>query len=207
MAGIFYSWACIAAACLQIILTARSAKPAYDERIPFLGGISPTVFLLIMTAISVAVGMIGFRLYTILFGFYGLFLSVFAEMEPVSLFGRNGYINSDFFTPLLYLVQKFWPMAAGALITNWEDFFMKTPWKRVVLPFQAEILRIHLMTLALPFLSLLAWAIFKGSYQPAVIVFLMGIFYFLPRRADKGTSKSYNDPDHDMQAEAAEPRG
>jgi hypothetical protein len=206
LAGLFYSWGCIATASLQIILTARSAKPAYNERFPLLKRISPAAFLIIMTGISISIGMIGFRLYTTLFGFYGLFLSVFAEMEPLSLFGRNGFINSDFFTPLVYLVQGFWPMAAGVLITNWEDFFLKTPWKRIVLPFQAEILRIHIMTLALPFLSLLAWAMFKGSYQPVTIVFLMGIFYFLPKRANRETSKSVGDPNPGMQADAAEPR-
>jgi hypothetical protein len=206
LAGLFYSWGCIAAASLQIILTARSAKPAYDERFPLLKRISPAAFLIIMTGISISIGMIGFRLYTTLFGFYGLFLSVFAEMEPISLFGRNGFINSDFFTPLMYLVHRFWPMAAGVLITNWEDFFLKTPWKRIVLPFQAEILRIHIMTLALPFLSLLAWAMFKGSYQPVTIVFLMGIFYFLPKGANRETSKSAGDPNPGMQSDAAEPR-
>jgi hypothetical protein len=97
-------------------------------------------------------------------------------------------------------------MAAGALITNWKDFFLETPWKRIMLPFQAEILRIHIMTLALPFLSLLAWAIFRGAYQPATIVLLMGIFYLLPKRANKETSKSVSDPNHDMQSGAAEPR-
>jgi hypothetical protein len=206
LAGLLYSWGCIAAASLQIILSARSTKPAYDERFPLLKRISPISFLIIMTGISISVGMLGFRLYTTLFGFYGLFLSVFAEMEPVSLFGRNGFINSDFFTPLMYLIHRFWPMAAGALITNWGDFFLKTPWKRIVLPFQAEILRIHIMTLALPFFSLLAWAIFKGSYQPATIVLLMGVFYFLPKGANKETSKSVSNPNHGMQADVTEPR-
>jgi hypothetical protein len=56
-------------------------------------------------------------------------------MEPLNFFGRNGFINSDF-TPLIYLVDRFWPMSAGVLIANWEDFFRKNPWKRVLLPFQ-----------------------------------------------------------------------
>jgi hypothetical protein len=188
LAGLFYSWGCITSASVQIILAARSTKPIYDRRIPLLGMVSPGAFLLIMTGISITVGLIGFRLYNGLFGFYGLFLSVFAEMEPLSLFGRNGFINSDFYTPLMHLIERFWPMAAGVLITGWEDFFLKSPWKRIMLPFQAEILRIHIMTLALPFLSLLAWAVFKGSYQPATIVFLMALFYFLPRKANRGTS-------------------
>ncbi len=52
LAGLFYSWGCIAVASLQIIRSARSAKPAYDERFPLLRRISPTAFLIIMTGVS-----------------------------------------------------------------------------------------------------------------------------------------------------------
>ncbi len=185
LAGLVYSWACVAAAAISIILSARSTKPAYDARMPFLQRLSPNAFLLVMTAVGIAAGLIGFHLYAALFGFYGLFLSVFAEMAPLSLFGRNGFINSDFCTPLIYLLERFWPLAAAALIADWRDFFSKNPWKWIVLPFQSEILRIHIMVLALPFLSLLAWALFRGAYQPATIVLLLGIFFLLPKKRNK----------------------
>jgi hypothetical protein len=188
LAGLVYSWACTVTACLQIILTARSDRAAYEERLPFLRRFSPNVFLLGVIAISVSVGLLAFRIYGFLFGFYGLFLSVFSEMEPLTLFGRNGFINSDFFTPLMYLVDRFWPMAVGVLITNWENFFRKNPWKRVLLPFQREILRMHMMVLALPFFSLIAWALFREAYQPITILLLMGLFYLLPKKAPGGDS-------------------
>jgi hypothetical protein len=47
-------------------------------------------------------------------------------------------------------------MAAGALIANREDFFRKNPWKRIMLPMQKEIIRMHIMILALPFFLMLA---------------------------------------------------
>jgi hypothetical protein len=90
LAGLVYTWACIVTASLQIILTSRSDKAALDKRLPFLQRFSPDVFIIGVTVISVSVGVLAFRIYTFLFAFYGLFLSVFAEMEPFSLFGRNG---------------------------------------------------------------------------------------------------------------------
>jgi hypothetical protein len=189
LAGLVYTWACIVTASLQIILTSRSDKATFDKRLPFLQRFSPDVFIIGVTVISVSVGWLAFRIYTFLFAFYGLFLSVFAEMEPFSLFGRNGFINSDFYTPLMYLVERFWPMAVGVLIANWKDFFQKNPWKRVLLPLQKEIVRMHIMILALPFLSLLAWAIFREAYPSITIMLLLGLLYLLPKKARGDDSK------------------
>lgn len=44
LAGLLYSWGCIAAAVLQLILTARAKQPRYAEYLPLLKNISPTVF-------------------------------------------------------------------------------------------------------------------------------------------------------------------
>ena len=104
LAGLIYAWSCVVTASLQIILTARSDKAAYEERLPSLRRISPNVFLLGVIVVIVSIGLIAFRIYSFLFGFYGLFLSVFSEMKPLSLFGRNGFINSDFFTPVSILL-------------------------------------------------------------------------------------------------------
>jgi hypothetical protein len=200
LAGLVYTWACIVTASLQIIFTSRSDKANFDERFPFFRRFSPNVFILGMTVTGVSVGLLAFRLYTFLFGFYGLFLSVFAEMEPFAFFGRNGFINSDFYSPLMYLVEHFWPMAVGILIANWEDFFQKNPWKRVLLPLQKEIVRMHIMILALPFFSLLAWALFREAYQPITIVLLLGLIYLLPKKVRGGDSKIDGNSNHGNQA-------
>ena len=182
LAGLVFTWACIITASLQIILTSRSDRAVYEQHLPFLRRLSPGIFLLLVTVIGVGLGLLAFRIYTFLFAFYGLFLSVFAEMEPASLFGRNGFINSDFYSPLMYLVEHFWPMAVGVLIVSWKDFFGKNPWKRILLPFQKEILRMHIMILAMPVLSLIAWALFRNAHQSITIVLLLGLFYLLPKR-------------------------
>lgn len=184
LTGLIYVWACVATSVVKIVLTGKRDRIAYEEHLPFLRGISAGAYHLGLIAVGVLVGALAMQIYSYLFGFYGLFLSVFAEMEPLPLFGRNGFINSDFYTPVSYLVVHFWPMAVGALIANWEDFILhESSWRGIFLPFHREILRMHIMTLALPFFSLIAWALFRDAYQPATIVLLMGILFFLPRKA------------------------
>ncbi len=198
LAGLVYVWGCTLTAALQIVLTARSDQAAYAERLPFVRGIPPRFFLLGVTAIALATGLLAFYLCAFVFGFYGLFLSVFAEMEPMALFGRNGFINSDFFTPVMHLAVRFWPMAVGVLIANREDLSRQNPWRRVLLPFESEILRMHVMILALPVFSMIAWALFREAYQSITIVLLMGLFYLLPKKRS---------PDRSEPSEVAEPVG
>lgn len=181
LAGLVYAWGCIATASVQGVLTACFHRAAIQKRIPFLRHLSPAVFLLGAILFSLSLGWLAFRLYSFLFGFYGLFLSVFAELEPHSLFGRNGFINSDFFTPVLFLLERFWPMVVGVLIANWQDFLGGSPWQRIRLPLQREIIRLHVMILALPFFALLAWALFGAAYQPFTILLLMALLYLLPK--------------------------
>lgn len=186
LAGLVYSWTCVITAAIQILLTSRREKGIYETAVPFLRSVSPHVFLFGIVLCTVLIGLIVLYLYSYLFAFYGIFLSVFAEMEPHSLFGRNGFINSDFFTPVSYLIGSSWPMVIGTLIANADDFLQKNTWKRILLPFQSnEILRIHILTLALPFVTLIAWALFKTAYQPVIMVLLIGIFYLLQKKRHK----------------------
>jgi len=185
LAGLIYAWSCVIAAVIQIVTTAGFNKKYYEEKFSFVRNLSPGIFSISLILFSILVGLIGLRIYSYVFGFYGLFLSVFAEMEPHTLFGRNGFINSDFFTPVTYLINIFWPMALGTLIASLKDFYKKDPWKRIFLPFQKEVLRMHVMILLLPFIALIAWALFGNKYQPVVIILLLGIFYLLPWKEAK----------------------
>ena len=193
LAGLVYAWTCIGTAALQIVLTARSNRKAYERRIPPLGRVPPAAFHLGVTAVALLTAYVAFRIYAFAFGFYGLFLSVFAEMEPVALFGRNGFINSDFYTPVAYLLKHYWPMAAGVLITSWEGLLHQDPWKRVLLPLQHEILRMHVMVLALPFVSLAAWALLGAAYHSLAIVLLMGVFYLVFAKRPHGAGTAERD--------------
>ena len=186
LAGLFYSWTCVITAVIQIMLTARSQKEFYDAKVPFVKKVSPELFALGIIPITLLIGFIALYIYTWIFSFYGLFLSVFAEMNPVSLFGRNGFINSDFFTPVTYLAAIFWPMIVATLVANADDFLRQNAWERIVLPFKDnEIVRIHMMIIVMPFLMMVTWALFKDAYQQLTIVLLIGIFYLIPKKRHK----------------------
>ncbi len=180
LAGLVYAWTCVFTGCIQAVLTARSEKTFYEAHLPVLRSVPPIFFLMGMIILALLAGLTGFYLYSYLFGFYGLFLSFFAEMEPVSMFGRDGFINSDFYSPVKYLAYLLWPMVLGTLIANWRDFFGSEPWKRILLPIRKEVLRMHLLIVLMPFLTLIAWALFGEKYHAITIILLMAIFYMLP---------------------------
>lgn len=174
------------------ILFLRRDKPLYENRFPFLRRIHSDLFFILGLAFWGVVGYAGWYLSCLVFGIYGIFLSVFSEMEPLTLFGRNGFINSDFWTPVMFLVARFWPMAAGTVIANWRQILGGAsigPGENILL--SSELTRIHVMVLLIPFLSLGAWAIWGESYQTAVLLVLMALFYFWPnffrRQAEKTT--------------------
>jgi hypothetical protein len=118
-------------------------------------------------------------------------------MPPLTLFGPNGFINSDFFTPVAYLLLNYWPMVAAAMIANGELLLSPHPWRRILLPMDREVLQMHLMVLAVPFLSLLAWAILGTQYQTAVVVMLLAGLHLLPLIMAARPTKATASPDPD----------
>lgn len=193
LAGLFYSWACVISAAIQIMLTARTNKDFYDAEVALIKKVPPEIFTLAIIPVTLLVGFVALYIYTWIFSFYGLFLSVFAEMPPLDLFGRNGFINSDFFTPVTYLADRYLPVILATLAANADVLLGRNPWERIVFPFKNnEIMRIHIMVLVMPFLAMLTWALFKGAYQQLTIILLIGIFYLLPKKQQEKQNLSRN---------------
>jgi hypothetical protein len=182
LGGLLYAWMCVFSAAVHITITAGTLKPACEKRLPFVQRLPLWGFAAGVSLAALCASLIALRLYNYLFGFYGIFLSVFAEMQPHALFGRNGFINSDFYTPVMYLIERLWPLGAGIAIANWRDFTAPMPWKRVFFPMEREIVRLHLFVLGLPFISLLAWAVFGDAWQRPAIVLLLAVFYLAPKK-------------------------
>jgi len=164
----------------EVIRTARRRRSSYAEQLPWVGKLSTGVYLAVHSALAVLLASVALIAYACVFALYGLFLSFFAEMQPHALFGRNGFINSDFLTPVTYLALAFWPMAVGTLIANGDALLRGDPWQRMLLPTGAEILRLHIFVLVMPIVTLLVWAVLGESYHTVTIVLLMGLFYLLP---------------------------
>jgi len=184
--GLLYCWCCVAAGCIRILLPSgrESLVRMLAEKDPlrFMQSVPQSAVLPAMACLSCIIGWLAFYAYSYLFSFYGIFLSVFAEMQPHSLFGRNGFINSDFFTPVVYLAQICWPMALGSVIADRAYLLRCNPWKLLLKPFSRQIAVIHIAVLTMPFVTLLCWMLFKEAYQPLTMIVLLAVFYFFPRK-------------------------
>ena len=177
ISGLIYSWFTVLLSFIKNILNLNQISKNLKNKFVYLKKLSfLTTNLLVLITLSI-IGLIFFKLYSYLFGFYGILLSVFAEMEPHYFFGRNGFINSDFFTPVVYLCNNFWPMILGTLIANYSHISELESSKLIFYPFESNITKIHIMTVLLPFLSLIFWMIFKEDYQIFVIMIFNLIFY------------------------------
>lgn len=180
MTGLVYTWACIVSAMFQIVLTARREKELYKDSLPFASWMPPGNFVVVISITAIAAGALSFIIYNFIFGFYGVFLSFFAEMYPYRFFGRDGFINSNFFTPVIWLIVVFWTMPVGTLIARKDDFLGPKPWRRLLFPLQKEVIRMHILTIGMPIITLLTYVMFKRFYEEIVIIVLLAIFYFLP---------------------------
>ena len=190
-AGLTYVAVSVITGAFHTIIASMSLKSRTEEHIPKIASISPAIFTAITTILVLILTPAILYIYAFLFSIYGLLLSFFAEMEPHELFGRNGFINSDFITPVRHLLSAFWPMVLGTLIANWQDFVQDQPWKRMFVPTESEMIRVHVLVVAMPFIALLAWAVLGEAYHSVAIVLLMGVFYLLTinKPTDKNNEK------------------
>jgi hypothetical protein len=195
--GLVFAWCCVASGSIHIVLTGARQRATMQAKLPWVERVPAAAFTLGLGAAVALVALVAVRAYCFLFAFYGLFLSVFCPMPPLTLFGPNGFINSDFFTPVAYLLLNYWPMVAAAMIANGELLLSPHPWRRILLPMDREVLQMHLMVLAVPFLSLLAWAILGTQYQTAVVVMLLAGLHLLPLIMAARPTKATASPDPD----------
>jgi hypothetical protein len=199
LAGLLLTWLCVLSGGLQIVVTSPKWRAQLERHVPALGRLPRAATVAGTMAAAAVLTALAMYAYTFAFGFYGLFLSFFAEMEPHALFGRNGFINSDFWTPVGYLAVNFWAMSAGIVVAYGPGIIRTDPWKRMLLPVATEVVRVHVMVVVMPFLALIAWAALGESYQSVVIVLLMAAFYVLPGGSPETRSaaaEGSNKPEH-----------
>ncbi len=101
-------------------------------------------------------------------------------MEPSTLFGPNGFINSNFWLPVAYLTAKLWPMLLGVVVVNIGSLLKGQPTQGLTF-IERYVIRVHLLIVLMPFFAILAWVIFPTRYESIAIVLLMALFYFLPQ--------------------------
>jgi len=180
LAGLLFASSRTVSGAIEIVVTARSRRAAYHRQLALVGKMPTVVYAVALVLLVGALALVVLYAYGFLFALYGLLLSFFAEMEPLELFGRNGFINADFSTSVRYLAVAFWPMVVGTWVANWTALFEGDPWKRLLVPAAATVLRTHALVVLMPFLALIAWALVGEAYHSVTIVVLMGVFYLIP---------------------------
>jgi len=181
LTGLIYTWALAFTVTLSLILHSGHHKKMLLNRFPITHRIPSTLLSLLIAGVALGGGYVAFRAITFFFGFYGLFLSFFAEMEPHEFFGRNGFINSDFFTPCRYLLNRYWPMVIAILLANWQDLLPRQDLVQKLKIIRMEIIRMHLFVLFFPFVALIAWLILRTGYHPVTILIMSALLVFSPK--------------------------
>jgi hypothetical protein len=133
------------------------------------------------SSIFLVVGSIGIGLFTWLhFTFFhtvhALLMSFFLQMEPLELFGPNGFINAEKKEIIFYLVTNYWPMIFGTFIARRGIILGGNPGVNLKAIYQG-VMRIHFFILLSAFLFFL---IYFGIefYQRVLLLILLFLFFF-----------------------------
>ncbi|MDI7261423.1 MAG: hypothetical protein QME90_16080 [Thermodesulfobacteriota bacterium] len=132
-------------------------------------------------AILIVIGTLGIGVFTWFhFTFFhtvhAMLMSFFLQMEPLSLFGPNGFINADKGVVLTYLAVNYWPMILGTFIARRGIIFSGNPGVNLKAIYQG-VMRIHFFILLSAFLFFL---IYFGIevYQRVLLLILLFLFFF-----------------------------
>jgi len=150
-------------------------RESLPERIPPLSRLEPQALLWVSLALGIVGGLALAYAFTYVFGFYGIMLSVWVRLQPESLFGPNGFINSDFWTPVFHLTRLYWPLVVGQIISESSALFGRPQPGAASLAPERQIVVLHVFVLALPFVAMLSYAAFGARYEPLSIVLLLVI--------------------------------
>jgi len=148
-------------------------RDALRVRVPPLSALDPQSLLWVSLAVAVAGGVTLAYVFTYVFGFYGIMLSVWVQLQPETLFGRNGFINSDFWTPVLYLTRLYWPLVVGQIISESTALFSRPEPGTESFGPERQIVVLHVFVLALPFVAMLSYALLGNQYETLSIVILL----------------------------------
>ena len=135
----------------------------------------------VVAAGGVALIFAAFYGYGYAFAFCGIFLSVFAEMTPLEFFGRNGFINSDFFSPVVWLLEEYWPLVLGTVMADLPSAFTGEPVRVAFKPFNRQLVVMHVMAIGMPFVLLLLWPLMGDRFAQGAAIAVLVLFHFFTR--------------------------
>ncbi len=134
-----------------------------------------------LPAILMVIGSVGLGAFTWFhFTFFhtvqAFLMSFFLQMEPLHLFGPNGFINADKWVILAYLIEHYWPMILGTFIARRGIILSGNPGVNLKTIY-GGVIRIHFFILLS---ACLFFLIYFGIefYQRFLLLVLLFLFYF-----------------------------
>ncbi|MBM4352094.1 MAG: hypothetical protein FJ106_19655 [Deltaproteobacteria bacterium] len=142
-----------------------------DKKNPF-----ASLPVILMVVGSIGIGVFTWFHFTFFHTVHAMLMSFFLQMEPLSLFGPNGFINADKGVVLAYLVENYWPMILGTFIVRRGIILGGNPGLNLKAIY-GGVMRIHFFILLSAFLFFL---IYFGIefYQRFLLLVLLFLFYF-----------------------------
>jgi hypothetical protein len=146
---------------------------------------------------SIGIGAFTWFHFTFFHTAHAMLMSFFLQMEPLSLFGPNGFINADKGVVLAYLIENYWPMILGTFIARRGIILSGNPGFNLKAIY-GGVMRIHFFILLSAFLFFL---IYFGIevYQRVLLLILLFLFFFPIRifrrqSASSSTSSKQDEP-------------
>lgn len=125
---------------------------------------------------SIGIGAFTFFHFTFFHTIQAMLMSFFLQMEPLTLFGPNGFINADKGVVLAYLIEHYWPMIVGTFLVRRGMIWGGNPGANLKAIY-GGVMRIHFFILLSAFLFFLIYFGIK-FYQRFLLLILLFLFYF-----------------------------
>ncbi len=131
---------------------------------------------ILMVIVSIGIGGFTWFHFTFFHTVHAMLMSFFLQMEPLSLFGPNGFVNADKVEVMAYLIEHYWPMILGTFLVRRRIILSGNPGVNLNAIY-GGVMRIHFFILLSAFLFFL---IYFGIefYQRFLLLVLLFLFYF-----------------------------
>ncbi len=204
LAGLLYGWCCIVVAVAQIVLSEALRKEHGVKKNLLLQSMPPLVRVVAVSVACFFVAFLAYELYSLFFIYLGIGVSLFFGDGPLNpLNPLNMEDTSIAFDTVAYLLEDFWPVAAGMILTRWPDFVRGNPWKRIFLPLDKKLIHTHALILGGMLCAVIAQLFFAETYETVAIVIILGGMFLWPQNTGEPGGKKADDskPDEPLETQ------
>lgn len=132
---------------------------------------------ILMVIGSIGIGAFTWFHFTFFHTIHAMLMSFFLQMEPLKLFGPNGFINADKGVVLAYLIEHYWPMILGTFLVRRDIILSGNPGANLK-SIYGGVMRIHFFILLSAFLFFLVY--FGVEIYQKVLLLILLLFFYVP---------------------------